>query len=135
MNKSCHLWDLFSAPLASVALAKSKLKQGWSLRPLSVPYGAPGGVAQYKHALAGPDGKVLRITEQSVQQLPSAPIAETLVLATEVLGLDVPFTEKDAARTAGASWVSSAKKWCILPGHEAGFEKWLPAERNLVSLV
>lgn len=48
-------------------------------------------------------------------------------MATTDILLEVPFAEKDLAKSLGARWKSSEKKWYVPAGVDAtAFEPWLP---------
>lgn len=47
--------------------------------------------------------------------------------------LDVPFEEKNEAKSCGAIWDSYKKKWFCKKEQAEGFRKWLPNEEPLVA--
>jgi antirestriction protein ArdC/phage/plasmid primase-like uncharacterized protein len=60
------------------------------------------------------------LASEAAQAVPGNP-------AIEKVYLDVPFKEKDAARTLGATWDKEVKKWCARPGTDLNkLAKWLP---------
>lgn len=131
---TCHAWDLFAAPVASVATVQAKLKKGWALRPLSMPYGAAGGVAEISHALTGPDGELLRVTARTLEQLPGVTVGEQLAIDLRVWALNVPFAEKNQARAAGACWMPHLKRWGAHPLRTADVAQWLSDPPEPVSI-
>lgn len=132
---SCHAWDLFKSRAATAANIRAKLKKGWALCALDLPYGACGGTAQYTHALVGPDGELMQVSDRTMGFFdPDFEAKDILSVDTLVLALDVPFEKKDAAKAAGATWVPHAKRWCHKPGEEDRFLEWLPKEPEWVDI-
>lgn len=129
-----HLWELWDAPVLPVTAARARLRSGWSLCTLDTPYGGWGGIAQYHHALAGPDGELAQVTDATVLKLGLA-CAATLSLRSDVRLLEVPFAEKDLAKAHGARWHSGVRKWCIRPEQAEAFAQWLTEPPTLVSIM
>ena len=135
---SIHLWTLFDAPAAGVRALDAALKKGATLYALSAPYGATGGTANFSHAFFTERGALYKVSEAVLERLPSErrpssyPVLE---IDTRALSLNVPFSEKDAAKAAGARWHGEARRWCIDPDNREKVQKWLPAQETWVSLV
>ena len=48
--------------------------------------------------------------------------------------LSCPYCEKDEAKTLGARWNASLKKWYVPAGQDLGpFAKWLPQQSQVIS--
>ena len=55
------------------------------------------------------------------------------MIATSNMNLEVPFNEKDQAKSLGARWNAEAKLWYVPQGVDAApFEKWVSSAPNLV---
>ena len=47
----------------------------------------------------------------------------------EVVYIDVPYREKDEAKSLGAKWDAEERKWFVPKGVELdNFERWMPDE-------
>lgn len=62
-------------------------------------------------------------------------VSEKKIVAKENLALDVPFSQKDEAKSLGAKWNPEIKKWYVPKGREVlSFKQWMP-DPNDVSKI
>jgi len=45
---------------------------------------------------------------------------------TDLIALEVPFPEKDEAKSMGATWDPTLRKWCVPSSRAAEFARWFP---------
>lgn len=133
-----HLWQLFDAPSAGIRALEAAIKKGATLYALSNPYGATGGTANFSHAFFSEAGTLYKVSEAVLARLSPdrrSTAYPVLEIDTRALALEVPFSEKDAAKAAGARWHGEMRRWCIDPAHRSGLQQWLPAEDRWILLV
>lgn len=61
--------------------------------------------------------------EPATQSTAGSPVASTASSGARVY-LDIPFSEKDAAKAAGARWDKDARKWYDPNGNTSELAKW-----------
>ena len=84
-----------------------------------------GGAAAYSRALVSPEGEIAFVSDRAdgMDAIDTLPVLE---ISYRLVQLSVPFCEKDAAKTAGAVWVSHKKTWACPPHLIEDFRSWLP---------
>lgn len=131
----CHLCDI--APPVSAAVVRARLREGWQIGRLPFGIASTGGLEKGDHAVVSPNGKALRISDTTLQHLTlllTDPLPEIEVDST-VLALNVPFSEKEEAKAAGARWSGQHRRWYIPPGVTCGLEAWAPSTPQPICLL
>ncbi|WP_341744669.1 DUF5710 domain-containing protein [Azonexus hydrophilus] len=126
--------EVISAERLSASKVSAKVRAGWVWHRLVPGFGACGGTASYSRALVAPDGTLAFVSDrvEGIEQIDTLP---TLEISYRLLALTVPFTEKDAAKAAGAVWVGHRKTWACAPSRQAEFAQWIigqPVEFDLL---
>jgi hypothetical protein len=69
--------------------------------------------------------RILEIVKQKIKHLFDQSLDDNACLATQDIILEVPFQEKDQAKSLGARWNPKIKKWFIPKGtNTTEFQKW-----------
>lgn len=138
MRPPIHFWDYSEAKTASVATVQSKSRKGWALYRVNHGFGALAGIANYEHALVGPNGELLKVSTRTVATAGVAEMPEVLALSMLVLLLEgvtkadltLEASNRGLSRTSdlGAQWNVELRRWMVRPEQAADFAKWLPAD-------
>jgi len=133
-----HFFDFLDAKNASTATVQAKVNRGWKLFKVNHGFGAAGGTANYDHALVGPAGELLKVSERTVAAAGVQPERDVLQLNVLVLLLDgvykTDLTLEAASRglpraeDLGTRWNGESRRWMIRPEAHADFSKWVPRD-------
>ena len=104
---------------------KKKQQDGWLWHRVNPVIGACGGTASYSRALVSPDGMQIAFLSDRTAGPEVSEIENELQITRELMPLNVPYLEKDAAKQKGAVWISYRKIWACAPSQAEEFAQWI----------
>jgi hypothetical protein len=131
-----HFFDFLDAKNASTSTVQAKANRGWKLFKVNHGFGAAGGTANYDHALVGPAGELLKVSERTVEAAGVAledgvlPLNVLVLLLEGVYKTDLTMEAINrglsSAEELGTRWNGESRRWMIRPEARANFAKWVP---------
>ncbi|WP_060059910.1 hypothetical protein [Burkholderia ubonensis] len=133
-----HYWDFLDAKHAAPSTVRSKVINGWKLYRVNQGFGAAGGTANYQHALVGPGGELMKVSERTVDAAGVEVEPEVLHLNVLVFLLDGVYKSDltaeairrglSSADDLNARWNGELRRWMVRPEARAEFAQWLSAD-------